>query len=232
MLKNYMTSDKLIDMNDSKRLGKKNLAIKVMKVMEMKYIMDTDKQIEIQKKKIERFDKKIEYMRAGANDLRLVDDKQHELDDHKKLGQIGKVNKEAQNVDKNLSKIYSFHPKEELQRVKKDNIRNDYREFYKQKKEELEKEANKTIRQKVDELLTKMEDNVSKFVVKFNLTFSPIAIVIRDHENDDLFKFSINLGELELQLDHVYERKNMVKCLGLSMERFTGLEQKKTNLKL
>jgi hypothetical protein len=51
-------------------------------------------------------------------------------------------------------------------------------------------------------------------------------------------KACIYLGECEVQLDHVYERKNILRILGLNMERSTngvisresGIETK-TNLK-
>jgi len=111
-------------------------------------------------------------------------------------------------------------------------MKNDYKTFYKGKKEEEFKQAALSPKEKMNQMLDKVQDYLSKIVLKFNLNFCPINIILRDHFNEELFKMCINLAEVELHIDHVYERKNIMKCLGMSMERFTGIEQKKTDITL
>ena len=70
------------------------------------------------------------------------------------------------------------------------------------------------------------------FVFKCKLSINPIKVSLRDHLNEELLKAMIDLGEVEIQFDHVYERKNIIKVLGLQVDRSTGIEQRKTDINL
>lgn len=54
------------------------------------------------------------------------------------------------------------------------------------------------------------------------LDLLPINIAVKDCHQSELLKACVYLGECEVQLDHVYERKNILRVLGLNMERSTN----------
>lgn len=87
-----------------------------------------------------------------------------------------------------------------------------------------EKKVNlaKSLSDKVKEGIAMLQDKLTKFVFKMKLDLLPLNFAVKDCNQTELLKACIYLGECEVQLDHVYERKNILRVLGLNMERSTN----------
>ena len=212
----FATEERTIDVKQKTSKLKKNMKIFATKAMEIRNQFNKDAKMKTAEKNVADFNKLITTFSQGV-----------EITEKPKKGQ-GRPDPEALS-----DKKFVFGGKGNHQETAtKQNAYSQYKD-YKQKKISMhEEEQNLTNEQKVDQFIAKLEEKLTKAVVKFRLNISPVRLTLRDHLNEELLKMSVDLGELELQVDQVYEQKNIIKCLGISMERFTGIEQKKTDLGL